>query len=41
MGEYGKDGNIPDDEDEYASGPQTTQKNTTTNQKHVGSKGER
>ncbi len=39
--EYGEDGDIPNDEDEYAGGPQTMKKNTTTNQKHAGSTGER
>jgi hypothetical protein len=39
--EYGEDGNIPDDEDEYAGSPQTTKKNATTNQKHAGLMGER
>ncbi len=39
--EYGKDGDIPDDEDEYAGGRQTTKKYTTTNQKHAGSTRER
>ncbi len=41
MDEYGKDGDIPDDEDKYAGGPQTTKKNATTNQKHAGSTGKR
>ncbi len=41
MDEYGEDGDIPDDEDKYAGGPQTTTKNATTNQKHAGSTGER
>jgi hypothetical protein len=41
LDEYGKDGNIPDNEDEYAGGPQTTKKNATTNQKHAGLTGER
>jgi hypothetical protein len=39
--EYGKDGNIPNDDDKYAGGCQTTKKNTRTNQKHAGSTGER
>ncbi len=39
--EYSEDGDIPDDDDEYASGRQTKKKHTTTNQKHVGSMGER
>jgi hypothetical protein len=39
--EYGKDGNIPDDDDKYTGGCQTTKKYTTTNQKHAGSTGER
>ncbi len=34
--EYGKDGDIPDDDDEYASGRQTMKNYTTTNLKHVG-----
>ncbi len=38
---YGKDGDIPDDEDEYAGGHQMAKKYTTTNQKHPGSTGER
>jgi hypothetical protein len=29
---YGKDGNIPNDDDEYASGRQTMKKYTATNQ---------
>ncbi len=41
MDEYGKDGDIPDDEDKYAGGPQTTKNNATTNQKHAGLMGER
>ncbi len=39
--EYGEDSDIPDDDNKYASGRQTTKKYTTTNQKHVGSTGER
>jgi hypothetical protein len=39
--EYGKDGGIPDNDNEYAGGHQMTKKNSTTNQKRVGSTGER
>ncbi len=39
--EYGKNGDIPNDDDEYAGSRQTTKKYTTTNQKHAGSTGER
>jgi hypothetical protein len=39
--EYGKDGDIPDDYDKYASGCQTTENYTTTNQKYAGLTGER
>jgi hypothetical protein len=39
--EYGKNGDIPDDDDKYAGGRQTTKKYTTTDQKHAGSTGER
>ncbi len=39
--EYGEDGDIPDDDNEYAGSRQTTKKYTTTNQKHAGSTGER
>ncbi len=39
--EYGKNGDIPNDDDEYAGGRQTTKKYTTTNQKHAGLMGER
>jgi hypothetical protein len=38
---YGKDGNIPNDDDKYAGGRQTMKKYTATNQKHAGSMGER
>ena len=39
--EYVKDGDIPEDDDEYAGGRQTTKKYTTTSQKQAGSTGER
>jgi hypothetical protein len=39
--EYSKDGGIPNDEDKYAGGCQTTKNYTTTNQKHAGLTGER
>jgi hypothetical protein len=41
LNEYGKDGNIPNNDNKCAGGHQTTTKNTTTNQKHAGLTGER
>ncbi len=34
--EYGEDGNIPDDDDKYASGPQTTKKKRNNQPKTRG-----
>jgi hypothetical protein len=39
--EYSKDVDIPEDYDKYAGGRKMTKNYTTTNQKHVGSMGER
>ncbi len=40
-GKYGKNGDIPDDEDKYARGRQTTKNTQQPTKKHAGLTGER